>query len=77
MCGILTFVEELSLKEDLAVSDGDDISGNVGRHVTSLHTHITGQNRVNGPQLGRSCDGLFCFSYVCIANPRIQIPTVT
>jgi hypothetical protein len=28
MCGILTFVEELSLKEDLAVSDGDDIGGN-------------------------------------------------
>ncbi len=44
---MLTFVEELSLKEDLAVSDGDDISGNVGRHVTSLHTHVTVQNRVN------------------------------
>jgi hypothetical protein len=46
MCGILTFVEELSLKEDLAVSDGDDIGGNVGRHVTSLRTHETVQNRV-------------------------------
>jgi hypothetical protein len=39
-CGILTFVEELSLEEDLAVSDGDDIGGNVGRHVTSLHTQL-------------------------------------
>ena len=29
-------VEELSLQEDLAVSDGDDVGGNVGRHVTSL-----------------------------------------
>jgi hypothetical protein len=47
ICGILTFVEELSLEEDLAVSDGDDIGGNVGRHVTSLHTHLTVQNRVN------------------------------
>jgi hypothetical protein len=44
MCGILTFVEKLSLEEDLAVSDGDDIGGNVGRHVTSLHTV---ENRVN------------------------------
>ena len=29
-------VEELGLQEDLAVSDGDDVGGNVGRHVTSL-----------------------------------------
>jgi hypothetical protein len=28
MCGMLTFVEELSLEEDLAVSDRDDIGGN-------------------------------------------------
>merc|ERR1712088_718229 len=31
-----TLVEQLSLQEDLAVSDGDDIGGNVGGHVTSL-----------------------------------------
>jgi hypothetical protein len=77
MCGILTFVEELSLKEDLAVSDGDDIGGNVGRHVTSLHTHATGQKRVNPSQMDRLCDGLFCFSYVCVADPRIRILIVT
>ena len=32
----LTLVEELSLQEDLTVSDGDDISRDVGRYVTSL-----------------------------------------
>merc|ERR1711953_35936 len=31
-----TFVEQLSLQEDLSVSDGDDVGGDVGRHVTSL-----------------------------------------
>merc|ERR1712087_943158 len=31
-----TFVEQLSLQEDLAVSDGDDVGGDVGRHVSSL-----------------------------------------
>jgi len=31
-----TFVEQLGLQEDLTVSDGDDIGGDVGRHVTSL-----------------------------------------
>merc|ERR1719431_2446745 len=31
-----TFVEELSLQEDLSVSDGDDIGWDIGRHVTSL-----------------------------------------
>lgn len=34
--GTDTLVEELSLQEDLAVSDGDHVGGNVGRHVTSL-----------------------------------------
>ncbi len=31
-----TLMEELSLKEDLAVSDGDHIGGDVGRHITGL-----------------------------------------
>lgn len=31
-----TFVEQFGLQEDLAVSDGDDVSGNVGRHITTL-----------------------------------------
>merc|ERR550519_3125849 len=31
-----TFVEQLCLQEDLTVSDGDDIGGDVGGHVTSL-----------------------------------------
>ena len=31
-----TLVEQLSLQEDLAVSDGNDVSGNVGRHITTL-----------------------------------------
>merc|ERR1712018_136866 len=31
-----TLVEELSLQEDLSVSDGDDVGGNVGGHITSL-----------------------------------------
>merc|ERR1739844_542655 len=30
------FVEQLGLQEDLTVSDGDDVGGDVGRHVTSL-----------------------------------------
>ena len=36
MPGWITFVEQLGLQEDLAVSDGDDVGGDVGRHVTSL-----------------------------------------
>merc|ERR1719384_529714 len=31
-----TLVEQLSLQEDLSVSDGDDIGGDVGGHVTGL-----------------------------------------
>ena len=31
-----TLVEKLSLQEDLTVSDGDHISRNIGRHITSL-----------------------------------------
>merc|ERR1719470_313424 len=31
-----TLVEQLSLQDDLAVSDGDDIGGDVGGHITSL-----------------------------------------
>ena len=31
-----TFVEELSFQEDLTVSDGNDISGDIGRDITSL-----------------------------------------
>ena len=34
---MLTLVEELSLQEDLTVSDGDDIGGDVGGHVTGLN----------------------------------------
>ena len=36
----LTLVEELSLEEDLSVSDGDDIGGDIGGHVTSLNVNI-------------------------------------
>jgi hypothetical protein len=31
-----TLVEELGLQEDLSVGDGNDVGGNVGRHVTTL-----------------------------------------
>ena len=31
-----TLVEQLGLQKDLSVSDGNDIGGDVGRHVTSL-----------------------------------------
>lgn len=34
--GTHTLVEELSLQEDLAVGNGNDVGGNVGRHVTTL-----------------------------------------
>src|SRR5690349_10848613 len=34
--GTHTLVEQLSLQEDLAVSDRNDVRWNVGRHVTSL-----------------------------------------
>merc|ERR1712230_291971 len=34
--GTDTLVEELSLQEDLAVGDGNDVGRNVGRHVTTL-----------------------------------------
>ena len=33
---MLTLVEQLCLQEDLSVSDGNDIGGDVGGHVTSL-----------------------------------------
>ena len=32
----LTLVEQLCLQEDLSVSDGDDVGGDVGRHVSGL-----------------------------------------
>jgi hypothetical protein len=31
-----TLVEEFGFQEDLAVGDGNDVGGNVGRHVTTL-----------------------------------------
>lgn len=31
-----TFVEQLCLQEDLSISDGDNVSGNVGRDISSL-----------------------------------------
>ena len=31
-----TLMEKLGLEEDLAVSDGDDIGGDIGGHITSL-----------------------------------------
>ena len=34
--GTDTLVEQLGLQEDLAVSDGDDVGGDVGGHVTGL-----------------------------------------
>ena len=34
--GALALVEELGLEEDLAVGDGNDVGGDVGRHVTGL-----------------------------------------
>jgi hypothetical protein len=34
--GADTLVEQLGLEEDLAVGDGNDVGGNVGRHVTTL-----------------------------------------
>lgn len=34
--GTDTLVEELSLQEDLTVSNGNHVGGNVGRYVTSL-----------------------------------------
>src|SRR5690606_31035260 len=34
--GADTLVEEFGFQEDLAVGDGNDVGGNVGRHVTAL-----------------------------------------
>ena len=34
--GADTLMEQLGLEEDLAVRDGDDVGGDVGRHITSL-----------------------------------------
>lgn len=31
-----TLVEQLGLQEDLTVGDGNDVGGNVGRHITTL-----------------------------------------
>ena len=33
---VIYLEEEIGLKENLAVSDGNDVGGNVGRHITSL-----------------------------------------
>ena len=33
----LTLVEKLSFQKDLTVSDGDDIGGDVSRHVSGLN----------------------------------------
>lgn len=34
--GADTLVEQLSLQEDLAVSDGNHVGGNIGGHITGL-----------------------------------------
>jgi len=34
--GANTFVEQLGFQEDLTISNGNHISGNIGRHITSL-----------------------------------------
>ena len=34
--GADTLVEELGLQEDLTISDGNDVGGNVGGHITTL-----------------------------------------
>ncbi len=38
-----TLVEQFSLQEDLAVGDGNDVGGNIGRHVTTLGLNDRGE----------------------------------
>ena len=65
-----TFVEEFSLQEDLTISDGNHIGGNVSRHITSLGLN----NR-------ESCEGTVTVVLIhlggTLEETRVEIENVT
>merc|ERR1719266_3031424 len=65
-----TLVEQLSLQEDLAGSDGDDIGGNVGGHVTGL-----GLNDGQGSQ-GATTHGVGHLGST-LKQPGVEVEDVT
>ena len=65
-----TLVEEFSLQEDLAVSDGDDIGWNVGGHITGL-----GLNDWEGGQ--GSCSVVLVHLGCSLEETRMEIEDIT
>lgn len=69
--GTDTLVEQLSLQEDLAVGNGNDVGGNVGRHVTTL-----GLNDGQGSQ-GTTAVGLVVHLGGTLQETGVQVENVT
>ena len=69
-CGTDTLMEELSLEEDLTVSDGDHIGGNIGGHITGL-----GLNDGEGSERS-SAMGLVHLS-CALEEARMEIENIT
>merc|ERR1712088_551365 len=65
-----TFVEQLGLQEDMAVSDGDDVGGNVGGHVTGL-----GLNDGQGSQ-GATAHGVGHLGST-LKQPGVEVEDIT
>jgi hypothetical protein len=65
-----TLVEELGLQEDLAISDGNDVGGNVGRHVTTL-----GLN--DGQSSERTTTKLVVHLGRALKETRVEVENVT
>lgn len=65
-----TLVEQLGFQEDLSISDGDDVGGNVGRHITSL-----GFNNWQGGQ-GTTTEGVVHLG-CSLEKTRVKVEDVT
>jgi hypothetical protein len=68
--GTHTTEEELSLQEDLTVSDGNNVSGNVGRHITTLSLN-------DGESGERSSTKLVAHLGSTLKETRVEVEDVT
>ena len=68
--GADTLVEQLSLQEDLAVSDGNDVGGNVSGHITTLSLN-------NGQGGERSTAELVAHLGGTLEETRVEVEDVT
>lgn len=69
--GADTLVEELGLQEDLTISDGNDVGGNVGGHITTL-----GLNDGQGSH-GTTTVGLLVHLGGTLEETRVEVEDIT